>query len=141
MKPSPTPIKPLRVTVPVTLEVLEAFQELANVTGTSTGKAMGDWLSDTLEGVQTMQKLLSKARQAPKQAVRELNAYALGLADLSQELLDQVMKKGDAGSAVTLLRSASADPASDPQTPLTPPSSNTGGKVTKGKKKDHGGGR
>ncbi len=124
--------------------MLEAFQELANVTGTSTGKAMGDWLSDTLEGVQTMQKLLSKARQAPKQAVRELNAYALGLADLSQELLDQVMNKGgkvDAGSAEALRSGGTAEPASDPQTPLTPPSSNTGGKVTKGKKKDHGGDR
>ncbi|MDT9702143.1 hypothetical protein, partial [Streptomyces sp. P17] len=59
--------KPVRVTVPVTPEVQEAFQRLAAASGMSTGKAMGEWLQDTLEGALAMAEMLEKARQAPKQ--------------------------------------------------------------------------
>ena len=44
----------IRVTVPVRPEVLEAFKRLAAAGNTSTGKAMGEWLADTLEGVEFM---------------------------------------------------------------------------------------
>ncbi len=124
--------KPIRVTVPVSREVLEAFQELAAVTGTSTGKAMGEWLGDTIEGVHSMQKLLSKAREAPKQAAREMNAYALGLVDLSQELIESVMKKGykvPSGDDGVLRQRPPAASGGKPKA-VTPPSSNTGGKPT-----------
>ena len=43
--------KAIRVTVPVTPEVQAAFQRLAAASGMSTGKAMGEWLADTMEGV------------------------------------------------------------------------------------------
>jgi hypothetical protein len=121
--------KSIRVTVPVTPEVLEAFQALAAVSGMSTGRAMGEWLADTLDGVRSMNELLQKAKAAPRQAVRELNAYALGLADLSQELMDSVMKQS---GAVSRQRDAQRPVAAGrtARTTVTPPSSNTGGKPT-----------
>lgn len=92
---------------------------------------MGEWLADTLEGVEAMAGLLEKARAAPKMAVQEIHSYALGLTDLTSELIEQVKSRGAAG------RSSEAKPhgrTADPR-PLTPPVSNTGGKVPKKPKK------
>lgn len=71
-----------RVTVPVSLDVLQAFQELASVSGVSTGKAMGDWLADTLDGVSLMTDLLRKAKEAPRLAALEMQSYGRRLIDL-----------------------------------------------------------
>lgn len=129
--------KPIRVTVPVSPEVLEAFQALAAVTGTSTGKAMGEWLADTLDGVRSMNDMLQKAKAAPRQAVRELNAYAIGLAEVSQELMATVMRQTRATDATdsaavadAAQRTATAVGAAALKRTVTPPSSNTGGKPT-----------
>ena len=89
--------KPIRVTVPVTPEVQAAFQRLAAASGMSTGKAMGEWLADTVEGALTMAELLEKARRAPKQAVSELHAYALGLADMTTDLMASLRKGSGKG--------------------------------------------
>ena len=89
--------EPIRVTVPVTPEVQAAFQRLAAASGMSTGKAMGEWLADTVEGAVTMAELLEKARRAPKQAVSELHAYALGLADMTTDLMASLRKGSGKG--------------------------------------------
>mgnify|MGYP000576580886 FL=1 len=89
--------KPVRVTVPVTPEVQEAFQRLAAASGISTGKAMGDWLKDTLEGALAMAEMLEKARAAPKQAVRQMHSYVLGLTDVTSELLADLSKRSRKG--------------------------------------------
>lgn len=120
----------MRVTVPVRPDVLAAFQRLAAAQGVSTGKAMGEWLADTLDGVEAMAGLLEKARAAPKVAVREMHSYAMGLTDLTSELLEQVRRR-EPGPG----RDAKASrPGPGPRT-LTPPVSNTGGKVPKKPKK------
>ena len=145
--------KPVRVTVPVRPEVLAAFQRLAAAQGVSTGKAMGEWLADTMEGVDALVDLLEKARKAPKLAAREIHSYALGLTDLTSELLEEVSKrsrKGVPGPARGTVRAAgSAAEGAPPRgegaaarkaaarktAPLTPPVGNTGGKVPKKPKK------
>ena len=116
--------KPIRVTVPVTPEVQAAFQRLAAASGMSTGKAMGEWLADTVEGAVTMAELLEKARRAPKQAVSELHAYALGLADMTTDLMASLRKgsgKGKTGAAVepTVGGTAAAPVAPAPLPPRT----------------------
>ena len=123
--------KPVRVTVPVRPEVLAAFQRLAAAQGVSTGKAMGEWLADTLEGVEAMAGLLEKARATPKLAVQEIHSYALGLTDLTSELLQQVKGRVQADGAGKRALHAPADGART----LTPPVGNTGGKVPKKPKK------
>ena len=127
MTKPPLPSKPeiVRVTVPVTLEVQEAFQRLASASGMSTGKAMGEFLSDMIESIEYLAQTVQRAREAPKQVARELHAYALGLTDETGDLMRQITAKGVADRTAQGMRKR---PQSGPGR-LTPPSSNTGGKV------------
>ena len=77
----------------------EVFQRLASVTGMSQSKAIGEWLADTVDAAATMADLMEKARQQPKLVAMELRGYALGLSDLTADLLEQV--KGKSGAAAT----------------------------------------
>lgn len=129
--------KAIRVTVPVTPEVQAAFQRLAAASGMSTGKAMGEWLADTMEGALTMAEMLEKARRAPKQAVSEMHAYALGLADMTSELMQTLRKvqaSAKTGAGVGDARAPRA-PAPGLAEPLPPHSVIRGGKSTKTPKK------
>lgn len=130
--------KAIRVTVPVTPEVQAAFQRLAAASGMSTGKAMGEWLADTMEGALTMAEMLEKARRAPKQAVSEMHAYALCLADMTSELMQTLRKgsgNGKAGAASEAQAERASDAAPAAQAPLPPHSVIRGGKSTKTPKK------
>lgn len=122
-----SPPKPPRVSVPVSAEVLEAFQRLAKAGNTSTGKAMAQWLEDTIEGSQYMAGVLEKARRAPKAAIQEMHAYALGLADESGDLLERVRQRGRDDRSVL-----ARDGRSGHSAPIPPPC-NTGGKFAGGK--------
>lgn len=44
-------------------------------------------------GALAMAEMLEKARQAPKQAVRQMHSYALGLTDLTGGLMDELARK------------------------------------------------
>lgn len=136
-----TPIQEtIRVTVPVRPEVLEAFKRLAAAGNTSTGKAMGEWLADTLEGVEFMALKMEEARAAPGRVMREMHAYALGLADETGALIDRVREEGinarkTAGRADAARASARGSaPTGRPSSRGATPPSNTG--VTNPKKKN-----
>ena len=103
---------------------------MSKATGMSTGRAMGEWLGDTLEGAEAMAGLVERARQSPIKAAREMNAYALGLADMTEQLIETV--KGGSGRRAGWASGAPSGAASDP---FTPPPSNTGGKVPEQGKK------
>lgn len=103
--------KPVRVTVPVTPEVQAAFQRLAASSGMSTGKAMGEWLADTLDGVKAMADLLERARAKPRQVVRELNSYALGLTDVTAELMSKITEREGKGAAAGGVQAKRKPPA------------------------------
>ena len=136
--------KPVRVTVPVTPEVQEAFQRLAAASGMSTGKAMGEWLQDTLEGALAMAEMLEKARQAPKQAVRQMHGYALGLTDLTSGLMDELARKsagaGKRGKAIAATGAAGGGTvaAMAAPAPFPPRTVIRGGKSPKTPKKPKG---
>jgi hypothetical protein len=107
-----------------------AFQRIAKAASIPTGRAMGDWLGDTLDAALYLAEMLEKARSAPKIVAQELHAYALGISDETGTLLKR-MREGGLGAASG---HAQRVPERLPD-PLTPPSSNTGGKVPeKGKK-------
>ena len=64
------------------------------------GRAMGEWLGDTIEAAQLMAEKLEQARAAPRLVMQEMHAYALGLADETGALLDKVRKGAEgAGGA------------------------------------------
>lgn len=123
---SPPP-RPPRVSVPVDGETLEVFERLAKAGNMSTGRAMAEWLRDTIEAAELMASTMERARAAPKIVTAELHAMMLGMADQSKELSDRFAKfKGsmDAGPSGAK-RSRPAGPEA-----MLPPSCNTGGKVS-----------
>ena len=120
MDTPPTPPR-VRLTISVSPEVHETFTRMAQAGSMSVGRAMGDWLQDTMDAATHVTELLERARAAPKQITREIHAYALGLADET----DQVLRTMQGKEALT--RAAAAASAVPPG--LRPPSGNTGAKV------------
>lgn len=115
MTSTPSP-QNVRLTITVTPEVHETFQRFAKAAGMSLGRAMGEWLGDTVEAAEFTATKMEQARAAPKIVMREMHAYALGLADETGHLMNKIREKGVAE------RSGAARGS-------LPPSSNTGGKV------------
>lgn len=115
------PSKSVRVTVPVSEEVHEVFKRLARAGNMSTGKSMGEWLSDTVEAAELMASTMERARAAPKIVTAELHAMMLGLTEQTKELSDKFSKMGVAAR--------SGDATRAPPSVAIPPSSNTGGKL------------
>lgn len=133
-KKLPPPTKPPRVSVPVTAEVLTVFERLAKAGNMSTGRAIAEWLGDTVEAAEYLASTMERARAAPKVVMREMHAYALGLADETGAMMEKIKAQGVADRASVAAKAGARDRAATPA-PLIPPSCNTGGKVPqKGKK-------
>lgn len=127
-----TPItKPPRVSVPVTPEVLVIFERLAKAANMSTGRAIAEWLSDTVEAAELMASTMERARAAPKIVTAELHAMMLGMTDLTKELSDKYAKfnrsTDRAAPGGGLPTAGAARSVGDLM--ANPPSCNTGGKV------------
>lgn len=84
----------VRLTIPVSVEVHSTFERLAKASGMPIGRAMGEWLADTLDAVTFMADAMEKARYAPKMVAQELHAYAQGLTDEAGQLMQRLMEKG-----------------------------------------------
>lgn len=132
-----TPLKTVRLSVPVTLEVQATFQRLAEVSGKSMAASMSQWLSDTKEAADLMADNLERLRGAPGDMVMRVRLHTSAIEDAAEEAIEQAISRAEQdefdgvwgrGGAPRSRGSAA------PQKPLTPPSSNTGGKV-------HGGGK
>ncbi len=121
----------VRLTITVTPEVHATFTRLANASGMSLGRAMGEWLGDTIDAADYLAQTVEKARESPKLVARELHAYALGLADETGTLMAELRNRGRTDG-----RGAAARPVSVPKT--IPPSGNTGGKGPKSTTKPSG---
>ena len=125
----------------VDAQTLEVFERLAKAGNMYTGKAMAEWLKDTMEAAELMASTMERARAAPKLVTAELHAMALGLSENTKELMDKFSKlgkaarsgaAGQAGAGLAASQSAAIEPS--------PPSCNTGGKVTGAKKRNPAGG-
>jgi hypothetical protein len=118
------PTRTPRVSVPVSSETLRVFERLASAGNMSVGRAMAEWLNDTVEAAEFMASKMEQARAAPKVVMRELHAYALGMADETGALMRQLAEKGKADRAAS-----GAKPPQLVAEPSIPPSCNTGGKL------------
>ncbi len=119
-----------RTTIPVENDVLAVFQRLAKAGNMSAGKAMGEWLKDTVEAAELMAATMERARAAPKVVTAELHAMMLGMADQTKELQDKFSKfKGSIDAGPTERKRSAPGGTSA----VIPPSCNTGGKFTGGK--------
>lgn len=124
----------IRLTIPVDAETHAIFQRLAKAGNMSTGRAMGEWLHDTVEAAELMASTLERARAAPKIVTAELHAMMLGMADQTKELQAKYRKfKGPIGTAQGRANAQQARPAVGKSAGkvANPPPSNTGGKGTK----------
>lgn len=128
-------VKPLRVTVPVTPETHAAFVRLAQVQGGSVGKAMGDWLRDTAAAAEQLAAMVADVKAKPLEVALRLSGYASAMSDVSSGLVDRIRNESKAvkgAEGVPLVgkapRPVSARKAAEKG--LTPPVSNTGGKVS-----------
>lgn len=141
MNTPPTP-KNIRVTVPVSPEVLELFQRLSAASGKSVGRLMAEWLDETREGLEPMIDIMVKFKTVPRAAVKALQLHANALTDMAQSAVDAAMSLSPEGDRlVDGKRSAAASRAASVfigKGGLTPPSSNTGGKGRKTPKNDKG---
>ena len=142
MNTPPTP-KSIRVTVPVSPEVLELFQRFSRLSGQSVGRSMGSWLEETKDGIAPMMDILEHHKKAPMKAIQSLQAYAGTLTDLTGDLFDKVaqMDRGteQLESAASSARATVHTLEKAQKRGLTPPSSNTGGKGRKTAKNAPGG--
>ena len=134
-----------RVMVPLTPEVQAVFERLSAAQGCSVGRAISDWLIDTMDGAEAIAGLVEKARREPILAMRQMHSYALGLGDMTTEILDGLRKatssksevggqqQPESGSAEADGRSLRdvLDEAQSRGDALYPPVGNTGGKVPK----------
>lgn len=84
--PSPN----IRLTITVTPEVHAAFSRMAAASSMSLGRCMGEWLADTVEGVEFVTAQLERAREAPRQVVRDMRQTMLGLGDEMSQLLSDM---------------------------------------------------
>jgi len=117
MASTPTPphdAERIRLTITVTPEVHAAFSKLSAASGMSLGRAMGDWLEDTLDAVKYTADLVEKARAAPKMVMREVHAYALGLADETGSLMEKLSAQGRSARGGS---ERSASPLTSPTAP------------------------
>ena len=97
----------------------------------SLGRVMGEWLGDTLEAVEFTASRVEAARAAPKLAMREMHAYALGIADETGALLRSMGKGGTEGGALPKARPHAA--LSLPPRPVIRGGKSPGKTSTKGK--------
>ena len=136
--PSPEPGN-IRLTITVTPEVHEAFTRMASVSGMSLGRCMGEWLGDTLDGVRMVIGQLERAREAPRQAIREMRQQALGILDEADQLVSDA-RSGKFDHLKPLPPAAPSELRSGPRARAAAPSPRPvirGGKSTKPTTKDH----
>lgn len=109
MTSTPTPER-VRLTISVTPEVHAAFTRLSKASSIPIGRAMGEWLADTLEAVQFTAKKVEEARTAPRMVMREMHAYALGMADETQAVLQGLREGKQSASKAAPSRAAPFPP-------------------------------
>ena len=134
----PTP-KKVRVTVPVTPQVLERFKRLSRVAGQSVGRAMGEWLEGTQDGLEPMIAILEQHKTRPAEAIRSLQNYASSLDTVTGDLFKRAREMDGDQARVAAVAADAPGYREALKWGLTPPSSNTGGKGRKTSSKSIGG--
>jgi len=109
----------IRTTISLDPEVHEIFKRMAEASGMSVSRCMGEWLGDTSEGAQFVAQKMVEARQSPMIVMREMQAYSKGLTEEVDKTVAQ-MRQG-----LRRVPPRSGGPAVAPAPPKAP-SSHTG---------------
>lgn len=109
----------IRTTISVDKEVHQVFVRMAEASGMSVSRCMGEWLADTVDGAQFVAQKMEEARKSPKLVMQEMQAMSLGMVDLANETLSKIKS----------VKSPSVDALAAPRSVtqrVKAPSSNTG---------------
>ena len=117
------PIKTHRVSVPITLEVLEKFQRFSDASGLSVSKSIGDWLRDTVAGLDAMTEILETHKRAPGEAMAKLQGLATSLQVVSDGAIKSMRSAPSplgegaplAGKSLAVAKAAMAKAAQSPR--------------------------
>lgn len=107
-----------RLTIPVSVAVYDTFTRIAKAGKMPVGRAMGEWLGDTLDAAEFMATKMEQARAAPSLVARELHSYALGLTDMTQDLLKKVREGPESGFGSASAAHPESDPGPRPPRPV-----------------------
>ena len=134
-----TPTKSVRFSVPVTPEVQATFQRLADASGRSMAASMGQWLIDTKDAAELMAVNLERLREAPGDFVMRVRLHTSSVEDAAELAIEEAIQRAEEEADLDMRLARPAVLVGDARTGLagrlTPPSSNTGGKVHKGGKR------
>jgi hypothetical protein len=108
LPPLPAMSDRIRLTISVEPEVHAIFSKMAEASGMSLGKCMGDWLADTAEGAQFVAMKMEEARKAPKTVMREFQAMARGLVEEVDAQVDKIWKSALTGDGEARFRDTAA---------------------------------
>ena len=123
-----------RMSVPMKQDVFDVFQNMAQVLGRSTGSVIAEWLEDTLPAACSATEQMLLIRKSSSVGIARVEAMVQASELLTSDVLTKAQKRSEPGAGGASLAGTPA-PGSDP---LTPPSSNTGGKVGKSPKTPKG---
>lgn len=85
-------VERIRTTISVDKEVHQVFVRMAEASGMSVSRCMGEWLADTVDGAQFVALKMEEARKSPKLVMQEMHSMALGMVDLANETIAKVKK-------------------------------------------------
>lgn len=126
-------IERIRTTISLPQDVYEVFKQMADVSGTSVSRCMGDWLAETSDGAQIVTEKMVEVKRSSGSAMR-LVSDAMKAELVSLKTTNDLVGAGDLEQ-----EDAGALRQRRPATGRTAPSSNTGlkspgkGKTTGGK--------
>jgi hypothetical protein len=113
----------------MTEDVFQVYQSLALALGKSTGSTIAEWLHDTIPAAISMTEQVRQIRRSPSVGMARVEAMVQASELLTSDVLNR------AGTVPRGLAGGDTAPVADT---LTPPSSNTGGKVGKSSKTPKG---
>lgn len=86
-------VERFRTMISLDPEVHQIFVRMAAASRLSVSRCMGDWLGDTVDAAQFITLKMEEARATPLKVMREMQAYASGLEEATQETLDNMRVK------------------------------------------------
>lgn len=116
----------IRTTISLPQDVYEIFKKMADVSGMSVSRCMGDWLRDTSDGAQLVSMKMQQVKQGSTDAIRDIHKVMEQGGDILDFISTINQEAARSGRARGLSGSSPA------------PSSNTGLKSTVGAKPGRG---
>jgi len=104
--------------------------------------SLSQWLTDTKDAAELMAVNLERLREAPGDFVMRVKLHTSSVEDAAELAIEEAIQRAEEQAERDAMWGGSGGHVEDARTalptPLTPPSSNTGGKVHKGGKRSGG---